>query len=181
MKELLKKLVQAKSTPDVGEADCANVLADFFLAAGIEPKVDVWNNNRANLTARLESTGQKSDLLFVCHLDVVPAEKQIWQFGAFAAAEQDGKIFGRGSCDMKAGITAAAVAMTEIFRSKVKLKGDLIFAATAGEETDVIMNFAEQLWRSRQILRLAPLTADSYGSKLKQKAKPRTAQCRNSV
>jgi succinyl-diaminopimelate desuccinylase len=136
MKELLKKLVQAKSTPDVGEADCANVLADFFLAAGIEPKVDVWNDNRANLTARLESTGQKSALLFVCHLDVVPAEKQIWQFGAFAAAEQDGKIFGRGSCDMKVGITAAAVAMTEIFRSKVKLKGDLIFAATAGEETD---------------------------------------------
>lgn len=136
MKELLKKLIQAKSTPDAGEIDCANVLADFFLAAGIEPKVDVWDSNRANLTARLESGRQRSALLFVSHLDAVPAGKQGWQFGAFTATEQDGKIFGRGACDMKAGITAAATAITEIFRSKVKLKGDVIFAATAGEETD---------------------------------------------
>ncbi len=138
MKELLKKLIQAKSTPDAGEIDCANVMADFFLAAGIEPKVDVWDGNRANLTAQLESSRQKSALLFVGHLDVVPAEKWGWQFPAFAATEQDGKIFGRGSCDMKAGITAAAVAMAEIFRSKIKLKGDAFFAATAGEETDSV-------------------------------------------
>jgi succinyl-diaminopimelate desuccinylase len=138
MKELLKKLINAKSTPDTGELDCANVLADFFRAAGIEPNVDVWDGNRANLTAALKSAGQKDALLFVCHLDVVPAEKRGWQFDAFSATEQDGKIYGRGSCDMKAGITAAAVAMTEIFRSKIKLKGNLIFAATAGEETDSV-------------------------------------------
>jgi len=136
MKELLKKLIQAKSTSDVGEIDCANVLADFFLAAGIEPKVDVWDSNRANLTAVLKSAGEKPALLFVGHLDVVPAEKRGWQFPAFGAIEHNGKIFGRGACDMKAGITAAAVAMTEIFQSKVELKGDMIFAATAGEETD---------------------------------------------
>jgi succinyl-diaminopimelate desuccinylase len=136
MKELLKKLIDAKSTPDVGEIDCANVLADFFLAAGIKPKVDAWDSNRANLTAGLESTGQKDALLFVSHLDVVPAGRRGWQFPAFQATEHNGKIFGRGSCDMKAGITATAVAMTEIFRSEIKLKGNLIFAATAGEETD---------------------------------------------
>lgn len=138
MKELLKKLIDAKSTPDIGEIDCANVLADFFLAAGIEPKVEVWDRNRANLTARLESAHQKPALLFVSHLDVVPAGRRSWQFPAFAATEHDGKIFGRGACDMKAGVAATAVAMTEIFRSKIKLKGDLIFAATAGEETDSI-------------------------------------------
>ena len=136
MKELLKKLIEAKSTPDVGEINCANVLADFFLAANLEQKVDVWDSNRANLIARLESTGQKPALLFVSHLDVVPAEKWGWHFPAFVATEHDGKIFGRGSCDMKAGIAAAAVAMTEILQSKVRLKGDIIFAATAGEETD---------------------------------------------
>ena len=138
MKELLKKLIDAKSTPDVGEINCANVLADFFLAAGIEPRVDIWDGNRANLTAQLESTGQRPALLFVGHLDVVPAGKRSWQSPAFAAAEHNGKIFGRGACDMKAGIAAAAAAMTEIFYSKVKLKGDFIFAATAGEETDSI-------------------------------------------
>ncbi len=138
MKELLKKLIDAKSTPDVGEIDCANVLADFFLAAGIKPKVDVWDSNRANLTAVLKSAGQKPALLFAGHLDVVPAEKCGWQFPAFTAIEHNGKIFGRGSCDMKSGLTAAAVAITEIFRSKVELKGDVVFAATAGEETNSV-------------------------------------------
>ncbi|MCX5633784.1 MAG: M20 family metallopeptidase [Phycisphaerae bacterium] len=134
MKELLKKLITAKSTLDVGETKCAKVLADFFRAAGIKPKVEVWNKTRANITARLKSAGSKPALLFVSHLDVVPADGP----RDFKPTERNGRIFGRGSCDMKAGITAAAVAITEIFQSNVKLKGDIIFAATAGEETDSI-------------------------------------------
>lgn len=138
MKELLKKLIEAKSTPDVGEADCAGILADFFMKAGIKSQVDIWDNNRANITAQLKSSREKPALLLVGHLDVVPASKRSWRFDAFAAAENDGKIFGRGSCDMKGGITAAVTAMTEIFKSDIKLKGDIVFAATAGEETDSI-------------------------------------------
>jgi succinyl-diaminopimelate desuccinylase len=132
MKELLKKLIRAKSTLDAGEIKCANVLADFFHSAGIKPKVDVWNKTRANITARIKSAGKKPALLFVSHLDVVPAQRA----DAFEPVERSGKIFGRGACDMKGGITSAAVAMAEIIRSKVKLQGDVIFAATAGEETD---------------------------------------------
>ncbi|MBU1260810.1 MAG: M20 family metallopeptidase [Planctomycetes bacterium] len=132
MKELLKKLVQAKSTPDVGELKCAKVLADFFSSKGIKPKLDIWNKNRANITTALKSTGKKPALLFVSHLDVVPADSA----SAFKPVERSGKIFGRGACDMKAGMASAATAMAEILRSKVKLQGDIIFAATAGEETD---------------------------------------------
>jgi succinyl-diaminopimelate desuccinylase len=131
MKELLKKLVQAKPTLDVGELKCARVLADFFTATGIKSKIEVWDKNRANITARLKSSGRKPALLFVSHLDVVPAENNL-----FKPVERNGKIFGRGSCDMKAGLASAAMAMAEIFKSKVKLQGDIIFAATAGEETD---------------------------------------------
>jgi succinyl-diaminopimelate desuccinylase len=134
MKDLLKKLIAAKSTSDAGEIKCAKVLADFFRAAGIKPKVEVWDKTRANITARLKSTGSKPALLFVSHLDVVPADSS----RDFKPTEHNGRIFGRGSCDMKVGITAVAAAMTEIFKSKIKLKGDMIFAATAGEETDSI-------------------------------------------
>ena len=132
MKELLKKLITAKSTSDVGEIKCARTLADFFEKAGIRPKIDLWSKTRANITARLKSDGSKPALLFVSHLDVVPADSP----GDFKPTERNGRIFGRGSCDMKAGITAAAIAMTEIFKSKIKLNGDIIFSATAGEETD---------------------------------------------
>jgi succinyl-diaminopimelate desuccinylase len=132
MKELLKNLIRAKSTLDTGEIKCANVLADFFRSAGIKPNVEVWDKTRANITAGLKSTGKKPALLFVSHLDVVPAE----QAGAFEPIERGGKIFGRGACDMKGGITSAAVAIAEILHSKVKLQGNVIFTATAGEETD---------------------------------------------
>ena len=132
MKELLKNLIRAKSTLDIGEVKCARVLADFFTTAGLKPKVEVWDRTRANITAGLKSTGRKPSLLFVSHLDVVPAD---WA-RAFEPSERNGKIFGRGACDMKAGIASAAIAMTEIFKSKIKLQGDVIFAATAGEETD---------------------------------------------
>ncbi|MGD0784621.1 MAG: M20 family metallopeptidase [Sedimentisphaerales bacterium] len=134
----MKKLIRAKSTLDTGEIKCANVLADFFRSAGIKPNVEVWDKTRANITATLKSTAKfirrrrKPALLFVSHLDVVPAQ----QAGAFEPIERNGKIFGRGACDMKGGITSAAVAMAEILRSKVKLQGDIIFTATAGEETD---------------------------------------------
>ncbi|MGA2915934.1 MAG: M20 family metallopeptidase [Sedimentisphaerales bacterium] len=132
MKDLLKKLIAAKSTLDVGEIKCAKVLANFFQAAGIKPKVEVWNKTRANITARFKSAGKKPALLFVSHLDVVPAESP----NDFKPIERNGRISGRGSCDMKAGLTAAAIAITEIFKSKIKLNGDIIFSATAGEETD---------------------------------------------
>jgi len=132
MKELLKKLIEAKSTTDVGEIECAKVLADFFKKAGLEPKVDIWDKTRANVTVSLKSTGKKPGLLFVSHLDVVPDETNL----LFKPIERGGKIFGRGACDMKGGIASAAMAIVEIFKSGIDLKGDVIFSATAGEETD---------------------------------------------
>jgi succinyl-diaminopimelate desuccinylase len=138
MKNLLKKLIKAKSTPDVGEIECARVLADFFTSAGIESNIETWDKTRANISATIKSGGEKPALLFVSHLDVVPAGKQGWHSDPFEAAEQDDKIFGRGACDMKAGLAAAAAAIAEIKKSGIKLYGDVIFAATAGEETDSI-------------------------------------------
>ncbi|MDD5134536.1 MAG: M20 family metallopeptidase [Phycisphaerae bacterium] len=138
MKNLLKKLIEAKSTPDVGEIECAKVLADFFASAGIESNVEIWDKTRANITATVKSSSEKPALLFVSHLDVVPAGKQSWQSDPFEAAERDRKIFGRGACDMKSGMASVAAAMAEIKKSVVNLKSDIIFSATAGEETDSI-------------------------------------------
>jgi len=132
MKELLKQLIRAKSTTDTGELKCAKTLADFFKNAGLKPQVDVWDKNRANVTITLKSTGKKPGLLFVGHLDVVPAETN----SMFNPVERGGKIFGRGACDMKGGLVSAAAAIVEIAKSGVKLNGDITFSGTAGEETD---------------------------------------------
>ena len=82
------------------------------------------------------TAGRKGGLLFLCHLDVVAAGEGGWRYPAFAGVESEGKIYGRGSVDMKGGIAATVTAIREIVDSGAKLKGDIIFFAAAGEETD---------------------------------------------
>jgi len=136
MKNLLKKLIQARSTAEIGESAAAHVLADYLTSNGIDCRVDKWGASRANLIAHVKSTGPKEALLFAAHLDVVPEGDSPWRVPAFDGLEQDGRIFGRGAADMKGGIAAVAAAIVDVVNNGPALKGDIIFAATAGEETD---------------------------------------------
>ena len=136
MKTLLQKLVQVDSTRERGELEAAGVLKTFFDRTEIPCQVDVWDTNRANCVAHLKGQGSGPGLLFLCHLDVVPPGGVTWQHPPFSGEEIDGRIFGRGTTDMKGGTVAAAEAMRNVLASGPKLQGDLILAATAGEETD---------------------------------------------
>jgi succinyl-diaminopimelate desuccinylase len=135
MKDLLKKLICAESTAVTGEAAAAGVIAADFAKSGIKADVETWNNNRANVVAHIASDGSKGAILFACHIDVVPAEGK-WQYPPFGAVETDGKIYGRGSTDMKGGTAATVAAIRRVVESGVKLRGDIIFVGCAGEETD---------------------------------------------
>ena len=136
MKELLKKLVKAESTPEKGELASAKVVSDEFSKSGINCRIDTWDQTRANIAAQVDSHGSKSALLFACHLDVVGPGEEKWDKPAFEAIESEGKIYGRGSVDMKGGIAAAVTAIKQVVDSGTKLQGDIIFTAVAGEETD---------------------------------------------
>ncbi|MHC4439747.1 MAG: M20 family metallopeptidase, partial [Planctomycetota bacterium] len=136
MKELLKNLIQAETTVEKGELTAAEVISAEFRRSGIDSKIDCWDRTRANIVANINSTGHKSGLLFACHLDVVGPGEASWKRPPFTAVETDGKIYGRGSVDMKGGTTAAVIAIRQIVDSGIKLQGDIIFAAVAGEETD---------------------------------------------
>lgn len=136
LKELLKKLVKAQSTPEKGELASAEAVSDEFGKSGINCRIDTWDQTRANITAQVNSASSKKALLFACHLDVVGPGEETWDKPAFEAIESDGKIYGRGSTDMKGGITAAVTAIRQVVDSGTKLLGDIIFTAVAGEETD---------------------------------------------
>ncbi len=136
MIELLKNLIRADSTLPKGESQAASVLVKFFRNASIDATIDAWDANRANLVVHLRGSGNKSALLFGSHLDVVPPGDNPWQSPPFEPTQRDGRLYGRGAADMKAGIAAAATAIVEVVREGGKLQGDLVFAATAGEETD---------------------------------------------
>lgn len=136
MKELLKQLIQADSTPGKGEAAAADVVAARFEQHGIECVVDRWDGDRANVTAQVRSDGTRPGLLFVCHLDVVGPGEEDWRHAPFGAEEDNGRIYGRGAADMKGGIASVVTAMCQLVDSGARLKGDIVFGATAGEETD---------------------------------------------
>ena len=132
----MKKLIQAETTPQRGERAAAEVISAELRRSGIESEIDTWDTNRANIVARVKSSGRGAALLFACHLDVVGPGETAWEHPPFGAVERDGKIYGRGSVDMKAGIAASVTAINRIADSGAELQGDLVFLAVAGEETD---------------------------------------------
>jgi succinyl-diaminopimelate desuccinylase len=136
MKELLRKLIQADTTSDKGELAAAQIIAAELGRSGIEPRIDSWDQTRANIIVHIKSAGQKAPLLFVCHIDVVGPGETAWSHPPFAAVESDGKIYGRGSADMKGGIAAIAATIRQVVDSGTRLQGDIILLCAAGEETD---------------------------------------------
>ena len=136
MKDLLQQLIRARSTLDTGEQAAAEVIATHFQRYGVDCRIDSWDRNRANVIARVPSAGKRPGLLFVCHLDVVGPGEDPWTYPAFEGREVNGKVYGRGAVDMKGPIAAAIGAICEVVASGAELQGDIVFAATAGEETD---------------------------------------------
>lgn len=145
MNELLKQLIRTAPTLENGEQKAANVLADYFHHHSIPATIDTWDENRANVTASIGSQAPDAPvLLFGAHLDVVPASSERWKTDPFEPVEKDNKLYGRGTVDMLGGLCAAAEAMVQM--KDAALNGRVIFAATAGEETDScgVMRFVKQ-------------------------------------
>jgi len=136
MKELLKSLVQADTTTDKGELAAAEIISGHLQEHGIEAELTCWDDTRANIVAHIKSTGQRPALLFACHLDVVPPGQGRWKYPPFSATEEDSRVFGRGAADMKGSIAALITAVEQFTAEEAELKGDIIIAAVAGEETD---------------------------------------------
>jgi succinyl-diaminopimelate desuccinylase len=86
------------------------------------------------------------------HLDVVPAGEG-WTVDPFGGVVRDGRIYGRGACDMKAGIAAAVYAATAIRRAGVELSGSVEISGTVDEESG---GFAGVAWLAEH----GRLTAD---------------------
>ncbi|MBL7214480.1 MAG: M20 family metallopeptidase [Phycisphaerae bacterium] len=147
MKELLKKLIASAPTCKNGEIGAVKILRDYFEKCGIAAELDCWDQTRANLIAAIGNPDPEAPTLVLgVHIDVVPASPANWNTNPFEAIEKDGKIYGRGACDMQGGICAAAQTLADIAQSPVQLNGRVIFAATAGEETDScgVKRFIEQ-------------------------------------
>jgi acetylornithine deacetylase/succinyl-diaminopimelate desuccinylase-like protein len=123
------------SNPPGNEALAAEYLRDVLAGEGIESITAEMAPGRANLVAPLGGTGNAGPLLLFGHLDVVPADPSNWEHDPFSGAVVDGYIWGRGAVDMKHIVAATLTAFLLAHRLRVPLRRDLIFAATADEES----------------------------------------------
>jgi succinyl-diaminopimelate desuccinylase len=89
---------------------------------------------RTNVVARYEGTSPGSCVHFNSHIDVVEVGSG-WTFDPFAASIHDGKIYGRGSCDMKGGLASSVIACEALIESGIPLHGALEISGTVDEES----------------------------------------------
>ncbi len=132
---LLCDLIRMDTTnPPGNETKAAKYLAENLNKEGFECELFEPAPGRGSVIARLRGTGEKPSLLLLSHLDVVAANPQEWSVDPFGGVVKDGFVWGRGALDMK-GMTAIEVMTMKLLkRNEVKLKGDVILAATADEE-----------------------------------------------
>ena len=134
---ILKSLVEIESVNPTlvpggaGERRIAEHLLSVFLAEGIAANLEEVSPGRFNVVARVRGANPGPRLLLNGHLDTVSVEGMT---APFKALEKDGKIFGRGALDMKAGVAAAAAALIAVHQQKERFAGELVLAAVADEE-----------------------------------------------
>ncbi len=120
-----------------GEKECNHFLESYLSSVGCKTDLFEKAKERTNLVATMKGTGGGRSLILSGHIDTVPFGKLEDWVGRdpLSGNVRDGRIYGRGSCDMKSGIAAMSKAVEAITRSGFRLKGDVFIESVVGEET----------------------------------------------
>lgn len=173
--ELTQALVRLPSeNPHGREDDVQDHLATLFKAHDIAVERVLTPAGRSSLIARLEGATDGPGLLLSGHADVVPVsseEASAWLDPPYAGVIRHGKLFGRGSTDMKGGLAAGALALITQAKTGHKPHVDLVFCASADEEDRMtgIRSLLKHPWlrRVRHALIMEPtdlrIASESFG------------------
>ena len=130
--ELTQELVRINSeNPPGNEIGVARYIKDFLEGLKIPAEIIEFEKNRCDVVA---SIGDGKGLMLNGHMDTVPAgDASKWKYDPFEARLVGGKIYGRGTSDMKGGIASVLAAVQSL--KNEKFKGRLLLAFVADEET----------------------------------------------
>lgn len=110
------------------------------------PGYEVERRAARHVQATLAGTGNGRSLIFNGHLDVVPVgDASAWRADPWSGVVAAGRVYGRGSCDMKGGVACIIHAAGAIARSGVQLHGSLAVQTVIGEEDGGLGAFAAAL------------------------------------
>lgn len=139
----------------LGEEEAARWVEARCHEMGLETHFEMVEPGRPNVIAihpAADGTENAPTLMFEGHTDVVTAgDESLWTDPPFSATIRDGRIYGRGANDMKAGVVCAMMATKAIVESGVKLKGDILLGIVCDEEGRMIgiKHFVDNGWADR--------------------------------
>lgn len=134
-----------------GEAAAAAWVADRCREMGLTTHVEEVQPGRPNVIA-LHRMGDGPTLMFEGHTDVVTeGDPNAWTDPPFSATIRNGRIYGRGANDMKAGVVCALLATKAIVDSGIRLNGAILLGMVCDEEGRMIgiKHFVDRGWADR--------------------------------
>jgi succinyl-diaminopimelate desuccinylase len=132
--DLLVKMLQIPTVNPPGkEKQLAEFIHDWSRTNGLDAELDEKTERRPNVYVSLKGSSKDNKLLFNGHLDVVP-EGSGWSHPPFGGTIVGDRVYGRGACDMKAGLAAALIAAKNLAQSEKNLDGCLLIEAVIDEE-----------------------------------------------
>ncbi|MCS7125795.1 MAG: ArgE/DapE family deacylase [Aigarchaeota archaeon] len=123
--EILSKLISIQS-PSGHEEELSYYVFDYLSEIGFKPELQEVYKTGYNVLVKL---GRKNKVMVCGHLDTVP---QLDMKDPFNPVIRDGRVYGRGACDMKGGLTSMILTLEEI--AKKNIEPDVVFAFVVDEE-----------------------------------------------
>jgi len=115
---------------EFGESAVTDYLEDYFRALKVDYTRQAVLGDRANIVARYQAASARRTLLFEVHQDTVPADGMR---DPFSPRIEDGRLHGRGACDVKGGMTAILAMLARVVETRPD-HTDVIVAGTVDEE-----------------------------------------------
>jgi acetylornithine deacetylase len=152
-KEILAELIGFPSVSSDSNIDVIQYMAQRLQDVGADVQLQFAPDGRkANLFATI-GPARQGGIVLSGHSDVVPVTDQDWTHEPFMMTEQDGRLYGRGTCDMK-GFIAAALAKAEDYAQR-DLTRPVHFSFTYDEETGCVGAQALAEWLQERDIRPA--------------------------
>lgn len=138
--ELTRSLVKIDSVirPETGntEKNVVSFIAEWIRKEiGLEPVIDEVLPGRENIFLVIDSGFEGPVLMMEGHTDVVSEGiRELWTHDPFGAEISNNRIYGRGSCDMKAGVAVNLITAKKLLKSGIPFKGKIILGIICDEE-----------------------------------------------
>lgn len=133
--KLTQELIRINSeNPGSDEYKISRFIKHYLERMGLGSEIYEFKRRRSNVIARIAGKDKKYSLLLSPHLDTVPAGSN-WRFNPFGGIICKGRIYGRGATDDKGNLACALEVLNSIVEDRIKLDYNLLFAATADEES----------------------------------------------